>query len=153
MSLKLNNLLFIGLPLFVLPLLYFPSLVDVGLLPRFLFLSLFVGIGVAGLLEAHARKSENPAFQVRISPLLIIFVLFLFWITLRLTWSSNFSEALFEWQRSGLLFCFWFLLVQELRPLAISSTEIRTLLSAGRSPRFLLPEAVLDYIRAHRLYQ
>lgn len=44
-------------------------------------------------------------------------------------------------------------LVQELRPLAISSTEIRQLLAEGRSPRFLLPGPVLDYIQEHHLYQ
>ena len=44
------------------------------------------------------------------------------------------------------------ILVEELRPLAISSTEIRHLLAAGRSPRYLLPQAVLDYIQMHHLY-
>ena len=44
------------------------------------------------------------------------------------------------------------ILVEELRPLAISSTEIRGLLAAGRSPRYLLPQAVLQYIEAHELY-
>ncbi len=44
------------------------------------------------------------------------------------------------------------ILVEELRPLAISSTEIRELLAAGRSPRYLLPQAVLEYIEAHDLY-
>lgn len=43
-------------------------------------------------------------------------------------------------------------LIEELRPLAISSTEIRRLLAAGRSPRYLLPQAVLDYIQSHKLY-
>jgi len=43
--------------------------------------------------------------------------------------------------------------VAELRPLAISSTEIRALLARGASPRFLLPDAVLEYIRVHDLYQ
>lgn len=44
-------------------------------------------------------------------------------------------------------------LVAELRPLDISSTEIRSLLAAGRSARFLLPEPVLDYIESHHLYR
>jgi nicotinate-nucleotide adenylyltransferase len=42
--------------------------------------------------------------------------------------------------------------VAELRPLAISSTEIRALIARGSSPRFLLPDAVLEYIRVHDLY-
>ena len=44
-------------------------------------------------------------------------------------------------------------LVEELRPLAISSTEIRGLLATGHSARYLLPQAVLDYIESHSLYQ
>lgn len=42
--------------------------------------------------------------------------------------------------------------VEELRPLAISSTEVRELLAAGRSVRYLVPETVLDYIDRHKLY-
>lgn len=38
-------------------------------------------------------------------------------------------------------------------PLAISATQIRQLLAAGRSPRYLLPDPVLRYIAHHRLYQ
>lgn len=38
-------------------------------------------------------------------------------------------------------------------PLAISATHIRTLVAGGQSPRFLLPDAVLDYIETHGLYQ
>lgn len=37
-------------------------------------------------------------------------------------------------------------------PLAISATHIRQLLAERRSPRFLLPDAVLDYIETHGLY-
>ena len=44
------------------------------------------------------------------------------------------------------------LLVEELRPLAISSTEVREMLAAGRSARYLLPEPVLDYIQSRKLY-
>ena len=42
-------------------------------------------------------------------------------------------------------------LVLELRPLAISSTEIRALCRGERSARYLLPEPVLDYIETHQL--
>lgn len=38
------------------------------------------------------------------------------------------------------------------RLLPISATEIRAQLAAGESPRYLLPDAVLDYIQANRLY-
>jgi nicotinate-nucleotide adenylyltransferase len=36
--------------------------------------------------------------------------------------------------------------------LDISATFVRTAVRAGASPRYLLPDAVLDYIEAHRLY-
>jgi nicotinate-nucleotide adenylyltransferase len=36
--------------------------------------------------------------------------------------------------------------------LDISATAIREMLRSGRSPRYLLPETVLHYIRSHRLY-
>ena len=45
------------------------------------------------------------------------------------------------------------IVIEELRPLAISSTEIRDLLAAGHSARYLIPESVLDYIQLHQLYQ
>jgi nicotinate-nucleotide adenylyltransferase len=45
------------------------------------------------------------------------------------------------------------ILTQELRPLDISSTEIRELLATGRSPRYLMPQSVLEYIEAHGLYR
>ncbi len=39
-----------------------------------------------------------------------------------------------------------------LTPLAISSSGIRAALKSGRTPRYLLPDAVLDYIRHNNLY-
>jgi nicotinate-nucleotide adenylyltransferase len=36
--------------------------------------------------------------------------------------------------------------------LDISATRIRDAIAAGVSPRYLLPDAVLDYIQSHRLY-
>jgi nicotinate-nucleotide adenylyltransferase len=36
--------------------------------------------------------------------------------------------------------------------LDISATFVRTAVRAGASPRYLLPDAVLDYIEKHRLY-
>lgn len=38
-------------------------------------------------------------------------------------------------------------------PLAISATHIRSLILAGRSPRFLLPDSVLGYIETNGLYR
>jgi nicotinate-nucleotide adenylyltransferase len=43
--------------------------------------------------------------------------------------------------------------VQQLALLDISATRIRTLLRRGQSARYLLPEAVWDYIEQHRLYR
>ena len=37
-------------------------------------------------------------------------------------------------------------------PLAISATQIRTLLAKGSSPRYLLPDTVIAYIRHYNLY-
>jgi nicotinate-nucleotide adenylyltransferase len=45
------------------------------------------------------------------------------------------------------------LFMQTVTQLEISATQIRQLLSAGRDPRFLLPDAVLQFIRHHHLYQ
>lgn len=41
----------------------------------------------------------------------------------------------------------------EMSQLPVSSTYIRELLKTGRSPRYLVPDAVLEYIRKHELYQ
>ncbi|MBY4676204.1 nicotinate-nucleotide adenylyltransferase [Marinobacterium arenosum] len=43
-------------------------------------------------------------------------------------------------------------LLHELTPLAISATQIRQLIRAGLSPRYLLPDRVWDYIKQHQLY-
>lgn len=45
------------------------------------------------------------------------------------------------------------IVIEELRPLAISSTEIRHLLAGGQSARYLLPQSVLDYMQTHQLYR
>jgi nicotinate-nucleotide adenylyltransferase len=39
-----------------------------------------------------------------------------------------------------------------LTPLAISSTAIRATIATGNSPRYLLPDPVLDYLRVNNLY-
>lgn len=43
-------------------------------------------------------------------------------------------------------------LLRRMTPLAISATAIREALAQGRSVRYLLPGAVLDYIQENRLY-
>ncbi len=55
------------------------------------------------------------------------------------------SQALQQRSAGGII-------IEELRPLAISSTEIRGLMQEGQSARYLLPEPVLDYIQMHSLY-
>jgi nicotinate-nucleotide adenylyltransferase len=45
------------------------------------------------------------------------------------------------------------LLFQAVTALAISATAIRQQIASGRSPQFLLSDAVLDYITQHQLYQ
>ena len=44
------------------------------------------------------------------------------------------------------------LFFQEITQLAISATAIRGMIAAKQNPRFLLPDAVLDYIFKHQLY-
>ena len=44
-------------------------------------------------------------------------------------------------------------LLQPVTQLAISSTEIREAVANGESPRFLLPDRVLEYIDRHGLYR
>lgn len=44
------------------------------------------------------------------------------------------------------------ILLTPVTPLDISATAIRALVAAGRSPRYLLPDAVWDHIRTHGLY-
>jgi nicotinate-nucleotide adenylyltransferase len=42
---------------------------------------------------------------------------------------------------------------KEITALDIAATQIRGLLAGGGSARYLVPEAVLDYIEHHRLYK
>jgi len=45
------------------------------------------------------------------------------------------------------------LLLAPVTPLDISATAIRELIATGRSPRYLLPDAVWEHIQAHDLYK
>lgn len=44
------------------------------------------------------------------------------------------------------------LLLWEMSPVAISSSQVRELINAGKSARYLLPDTVWNYIRDNRLY-
>jgi len=48
---------------------------------------------------------------------------------------------------AGRIACF------DITPLAISATQIRSLIASGRSARYLCPDAVIDYIQQHQLYR
>ncbi len=56
------------------------------------------------------------------------------------------SRSLCQWSAGRIA-------VEELRPLDISSTEIRDILAAGQSARYLLPQSVLDYIQTNTLFR
>ncbi|WP_078084346.1 nicotinate-nucleotide adenylyltransferase [Microbulbifer mangrovi] len=45
------------------------------------------------------------------------------------------------------------ILVREQTLLPISATDIRSLIESGRSPQYLLPQRVLEYIQTHQLYK
>ncbi|NOX93504.1 MAG: nicotinate-nucleotide adenylyltransferase [Gammaproteobacteria bacterium] len=44
------------------------------------------------------------------------------------------------------------IILQAVTPLEISATQVRALVAAGKSPRYLLPDAVWNLIRMHGLY-
>jgi nicotinate-nucleotide adenylyltransferase len=44
------------------------------------------------------------------------------------------------------------ILIYPITPLDISASHIRTELQQGKSPRYLVPDAVLDYISQNQLY-
>ena len=43
--------------------------------------------------------------------------------------------------------------MQKITALDISSTKIRSMLKSKKSPRYLMPEMVIDYIKQHQLYK
>lgn len=56
------------------------------------------------------------------------------------------NKQLLKERHSGCLF------FQQITQLAISATAIRGMIAEQKNPRFLLPDAVLDYIFKHQLY-
>jgi len=78
----------------------------------------------------------------------------------QISWADNMPDALQKEMKarqcaevkalhelsSGLIY------TQPITPLDISATSIRNSLRKGLSPRYLLPDVVLDYIQTHNLY-
>ncbi|MBP8927133.1 MAG: nicotinate-nucleotide adenylyltransferase [Pseudomonadales bacterium] len=87
---------------------------------------------------AHIVVMERPGERPAQSPVLAR------WVAARA--ADDIERALGQAPCGGILSL-------QLTQLAISASHIRALLSAGYSPRFLLPDAVLDYIRRHHLYE
>lgn len=58
-----------------------------------------------------------------------------------------FEPGLLHDVQSGCLY------TQPVTPLSISATQLRSEIHRGRNPQFLLPDAVLTYIKEHRLYR
>lgn len=46
-----------------------------------------------------------------------------------------------------------YLYFQDITQLDISATKIRSMFVQGKSPRYLMPESVIDFIHEHRLYR
>lgn len=65
---------------------------------------------------------------------------------MRSEWRHRYCETMPESAAGSILSC-------DVAALDISSSAIRKILSHGHSPRYLLPDAVLDYILEHQLYQ
>jgi nicotinate-nucleotide adenylyltransferase len=89
---------------------------------------------------AHIAVSYRPGFPVDASSLPEV---------LREVFSScqlNHPDALKGAPAGGIV-------TFSMTQLAISATQIRRLLAAGQSARYLLPDTVLDYISSHSLYR
>lgn len=89
---------------------------------------------------AHIAVSHRPGFPVEISSL--PHELASEFTDRRLTDVSGLKDA-----PAGRIATF------TMTQLAISATQIRKLLANGLSPRYLLPDSVLDYIQHHQLYR
>lgn len=89
---------------------------------------------------AHIAVSHRPGFPVEISSL--PHELASEFTDRRLTDVSSLKDA-----PAGRIATF------TMTQLAISATQIRKLLANGLSPRYLLPDSVLDYIQHHQLYR
>lgn len=86
---------------------------------------------------AHLVVMQRPGALKPLEPVLEEFV------TPRVIYDAF---ALRQKSAGGILF-------QSVTQLNISATQIRALLARGQSPRYLLPDAVLDYIQERALYR
>ncbi len=87
---------------------------------------------------AHIAVAERPRFEVRAGALAG---------ELALEYARRSTEAgALARSPAGAIAIF------RMTPLDISASAIRADIAAGRSPRYLLPDAVLDYIASHRVY-
>lgn len=67
-------------------------------------------------------------------------------VELRAEWQQRYLDKLPESAAGNIL-------LREITALDISASRIRETLKHDRSPRYLLPEAVCDYIQTHHLYE
>lgn len=88
---------------------------------------------------AHVAVAQRPGHMLDTSNALMR-------PALRTEWRHRYSETI-PATASGCI------LTYDVAALDISSSAIRKILSQGCSPRYLLPDAVLDYILEHQLYQ
>ena len=87
---------------------------------------------------AHIAVAERPRFEVRAGALAG---------ELALEYARRSTEAgALARSPAGAIATF------RMTPLDISASAIRADIAAGRSPRYLLPDAVLDYIVSHQIY-
>lgn len=68
---------------------------------------------------------------------------------LKALWRSAATQNIQDLEQT----CVGRILMQPITALDISATRIRDDLRQGKNPRYLLPDAVIDYIRTHKLYR
>ncbi len=108
-------------------------------------LLLFIGTDAFNKLDTwHKWQSlfDYAHIVVLTRPGFIVHKLDDFFATKQIEDKKNLSQSLF----GSLVF-------QPITQLDISATAIRLMIAKGRDPRYLLPDAVLNYIKQHKLYQ
>lgn len=88
---------------------------------------------------AHIAVAHRPGYlldqDIAVMPL-----------ALRTCWQSRFCDSIPHGVAGGIV-------QREITALDISASRIRDVLRHGRSTRYLMPEAVRDYIHTHHLYE